>query len=48
MSLLSRIDDPVAMEKIRSLRPGEGLLPDADALARCKNLVRNLGKLRKD
>ncbi len=48
MSMLSRIDDPAAIEKIRNARLAEGLLSDADPLARCKSLFRNLGGLRKD
>ncbi len=48
MSMLSRIDDPAAIEKIKNARLTEGLFSDAEPLARYKSLFRNLGKMRKD
>lgn len=48
ISLLSRIDDPAAMEKIHRTSPKGGLSPDVDALARCKSLFSRLGGARKD
>ena len=48
MSLLSRIDDPEALEKLKSVRVPEGLFSDAHPLARYKSLVQILGKVRKD
>jgi flagellar protein FliO/FliZ len=48
IAMLSRIDDPAAMEKIKNTRLTEGLFSDANPLARYKSLFRNLGRVRKD
>jgi len=48
MSMLSAINDPDAMEKIRIARLKDGLLSAADPLLRYKSLFRNFGRLRKD
>jgi flagellar protein FliO/FliZ len=48
MSLLSRIDDPAALEKIKNAHLTEGLFSNTNPLARYKTLFRNLGSARKD
>ena len=48
MSMLSRIDDPAAMEKIKTARLTEGPFPDTDPLARYKSLFQNFGRVRKE
>jgi flagellar protein FliO/FliZ len=48
MSMLSHINDPAAMEKIKNVRLKEGLFSEANPLARYKSLFRNFGRLRKD
>lgn len=47
MSLLSHIDDPEALGKIKNVRPPEPF-SDVNPLARYKSLVQFLGNLRKD
>lgn len=48
MSMLSHINDPAAMEKIKNARLKEGLFSEANPLARYKSLFRNFGRMRKD
>ena len=48
IAMLSEINDPAAIEKIKNTRLVEGLLSDGDPLARCKSLFRNLSGRRKD
>lgn len=48
MSMLSAINDPDAMEKVRIARLKNGLLAATDPLSRYKSLFRNFGRLRKD
>ena len=48
LSMLSTINDPDAMEKIKIARLKNGLLSATDPLSRYKSLFRNFGRLRKD
>jgi flagellar biosynthetic protein FliO len=47
ISMLSRIDDPNAMEKIKNVHLTGEPPSESDPLARCKTIFRNMGNLRK-
>jgi flagellar protein FliO/FliZ len=48
MSMLSTINDPVAIEKIKSIHFKEGLMNVSDPLSRFKTLLQKIGGRRKD
>lgn len=48
IALMSRIDNPAALEKIKNAAAPEGRLTDMDALARCRTLLMNLSLQQKD
>lgn len=48
MSMLTTITDPSALDKLRTLRMDEGYASTSDPLSRCKSILKNIGRTRKE
>lgn len=48
MSLLTTITDPGSIEKLRNQHPQGGFTPLSDPFSRCKSLLQNISRQRKE